>query len=147
MPIILSTLLLGFYAWAIPIKKTIRNSNTWCIQIDNKDLLIWTKNQIGEEVRLKLKSLKQSNVLHVQRNFCGQTAENSSTTITIKNNFGIIIKEVTNKNNSMMFEADIPVKDFIDQFSIGQTISIYFTISSYVKELNSTVLLGKLKLE
>ncbi len=145
--VIFVIILLSLCAWTSPKNTHFLNSNTWCIQIGGKDLITWTKNEMGDEVKLKLKSLKSTDILHVQRYLCGQTSENSITTLTIKNNFNKIIKEVTHKSSSMMFEADIPLKDFINQFWNGQTISIYFTINSNTKALSDTVLLGRLKLE
>ena len=141
----LSFLVIVFCAWK-PCAKHVLNSNTWCMQIDGKDLLVWTKNNMGDEVKINLKSIKPTTVLHAQRYLCGQTADKTTTILTIKNGFNKTIKEVSHKNSSIMFEADLPLKDIVSQFSTGETMSVYFAIKGDAS-LSSTVLLGRLKLQ
>ncbi len=145
--LILGILAILLSSWMISRPNTCFNSNTWCISIGEKNLLIWTKNEIGDETVIDKKSIKPTDVLHVQRYFCGQDAGNSVTHLTIKNNFNKIIKEYSHTNSSLMFEADAPLKDFLGEFISGETIKLYFSISGSDKLLNDTVLLGRLKIK
>ncbi|MES2512546.1 MAG: hypothetical protein V4580_00305 [Bacteroidota bacterium] len=136
--------LLSLVSWNNP--KHVFNSNTWRISIGDKDLLIWTKNEMGAEAIVSKKSLKATDLIHVQRYVCGQSADEGSTIITLKNNFGRVVKEYSFKGSSMMYEGDIPVKDIQNSFIVSETVSIYITISNMPKGIHETVLLGKLKL-
>jgi hypothetical protein len=131
-------------SWTNP--EHVFNSNTWRISMGDKDLLIWTKNEMGAEASVSKKNLKPSGFIHVQRYLCGQSADEGSTIITLKNNFGRVVKEYSFKGLSMMYEGDIPVKDIQNLFIVGETVNIYFTISNMPKGVYETVLLGKLKL-
>jgi hypothetical protein len=144
--LILSTLL--FSAFTTSNRSKSFNTNSWSVSIGKTDLLCQTKNRIGDEIVIAKKSLKATQVLHARMYFCGQSADNATATLTIKNNFNKTLKEYSKQSYGLEFGADAPLKDFIEEFLPGQTIKIYFSISGAENEgLNTTVLLGQIKLK
>lgn len=124
------------------------NTNTWCISVGKTDLLIWMKHEIGDEISVKKTSLKLTDTLHAQIYFCGSTAENSTSVVTIKNSSDSLIGTYPHKNTGLTFEANAPLKPVLSGFLPGETIKVYFSIfDAEYKALNRTILLGKLKLK
>lgn len=123
------------------------NSNTWCISIGKTELLSWMKHDIGAEASVKKSTLRLSDTLHAQMYFCGSDAGNSTSVLTIKNSSDSLIGSYPHKNTGLGFEADAPLKGFLNRCSPGESLQIYFSIfNAEHKALNKTLLLGKLKL-
>lgn len=124
------------------------NTNTWRISVGKTDLLIWMKHEIGDEVSVKKTSLKLTDTLHAQMYFCGSTAENATSVMTIKNSSDSLIGTYPHKNTGMAFEANAPLKSILAGFPPGETMKVYFSIfDAGYKTLDRTILLGKLKLK
>lgn len=127
--------------------KSSFNANTWSITIGKTELLSWMKHGIGAEASVKKSALRLSDTLHAQMYFCGSDAQHSTSVLTIKNSSDSLIASYPHKNTGLGFEADAPLKGFLNQCSPGETLQLYFSIfNAEQKALNRTLLLGKLKL-
>lgn len=138
-----------FCSWTMP-NSNLFNANSWGISIGKKDLLAsWKNNEMGDTAVLDKKKLKHTDTLFVQRYLCGQSGQNSLTTLTIKNEQNEIVKEAISNDSRLMFTAKMAVSDFLTSTKLGtgQMLSVYFTIDSKVGGINQTVLLGRLKLK
>ncbi|WP_343632784.1 hypothetical protein [Fluviicola sp.] len=127
---------------------TLPNENSWAIGIGKKPLLAsWLDNEMGDTLELKRTQLKDSDTLFAQRYLCGQTADNETVVLTVKNAIGETIAESADQDESLMFHADLPVHELLVSPKIkpGDVLAVYFTIKEYDEKEDYTVLLGYLK--
>jgi hypothetical protein len=144
---ILTIISMTFCSWTIS-KTNLLNADSWGITIGKKEILgSWKNNEMGDIAMLDKKKLKLSDTLFVKRYLCGYSGQNAITTVTIKNSQNEIIKVSVNKDNKWMFTAKMPISDILNSPKIkdNQILSVYFNIDSKTKEINQTVLLGRLK--
>lgn len=145
MLLLLTTMSLTGSDTAIP---NSLNSNTWSISIGKTELLSWMKQEIGAEVSVRKSALRLSDTLHAEMYFCGSNAQRSISVLTIKNSSDKLLASYPHQNNGMGFEANAPLKGFLNQGATGETLLIYFSVfDAEQKALNRTILLGKLKLQ
>lgn len=65
-----------------------------------------------------------------------------------KNSSDKLLASYPHQNEGMGFEANAPLKGFLNQGATGETLLIYFSVfDAEQKALNRTILLGKLKLQ
>lgn len=142
--LVLSGLICSF---AIP-EHRLPNENSWAIGIGKKTLLAsWLGNEMGDTLELKRTQLMDADNLFGQRYLCGQTSDNETVVLTVKNVKGELIAESADQNESLIFYADLPVQELLSSPNIqsGDVLAVYFSIREYDGKEDNTVLLGHLK--
>jgi hypothetical protein len=138
-----------FCSWTA-FKPNLSNSNSWSISIGKKILLAsWKNNKMGDTVIIDIKTLKSKDTLFVTQYLCGYDGRNSSTTLTIKDDRGQVIKESTSMNSQLMYSAKLSLTEIMasNKFTNNQILNIYFSIYSKSDKINQTVLLGRLQVK
>ncbi|MCW3085291.1 MAG: hypothetical protein JWP12_2657 [Bacteroidetes bacterium] len=123
--------------------------NPWSIRIGKKEILGFQKNKMGDTITLQKSKLKDTDTLYAERNLLSFTASNSVVVLTVKNDQDVIIKDARNTANTVVFAAQMPIKDLLasPEFVKGKMIRIYLTIISRQEKLKETVLMGVIKLK
>ena len=123
--------------------------NPWSIRIGKKEILDFQKNKLGDTITLQKSKLKDTDTLYAERNLLGFTATNSVVVLSVKNDQEMIIKDARNTSNTVIFAAQIPVKDLLasPEFVKGKFVTIYLTIISKQEKLRETALMGVIKLK
>ena len=132
------------------LKSNLPNVNSWCIKLNEKELLAsWLGNEMGDTVTLVKSQLKDSDTLFIQRYLCGQSAENSLTDLTITNSNGEKIAQTVSENKHLMFTSHLEMRELIHspQIKSGSVVGVYFSIIDESDNTAYTSLLGYLKLE
>ncbi len=127
----------------------VPTQNPWSIRIGKKEILGFQKNKMGDTITLQKNKLKDTDTLYAERNLLGFTATNSVVVLSVKNDQDAVIKDARNTTNTVVFAAQIPVKDLLasPEFVKGKFVTIYLTIISKQEKLRETVLMGVIKLK
>ena len=123
--------------------------NPWSIRIGKKEILGFQKNKMGDTITLQKSKLKEADTLYAERNLPGFTATNSVVVLSVKNDQDVMIKDARNTTNTLIFAAQMPVKELLasPEFVKEKFIRIYLTIISRQEKLRETVLMGVIKLK
>ena len=143
------TLSIVFCSWTMNKPKLV-NSNSWSLSIGKKLLLAsWKNDKMGDTVVIEKKKIKSLDTLFVTQYLCGYDGRNSSTTLTIKNVMGQVVRECTSKNNQVMYIAKLSLTDILNsnKFINNHVLNIYCSIYSKADNVNQTLLIGKLHLK
>jgi len=143
--LILTLALLKANFWTIP-KHSNLNVDTWEIRIGHKRILDWQKNQIGDTAFVDKRKIRPTDTLFVQRYLCGQSGQNSITTLTIENEKNEIIQQSTNTDNQFIFTASIPLAKLLSSSKTtnAKILNVRLGIHSQSHKLVQTLLLGRL---
>ena len=123
------------------------NVDTWEMRIGRKQILNWQKNKIGDTVLIDKNKIGLTDTLFVQRYLCGQSGQNSTTTLTIKNEKNEIVQQSINTDNQFVFTGKISLATILssDKLAGSKVLEVIFSIDSRPHKINETVVLGRLK--